>query len=315
MLNPTEFLAEVERRLRARVRQRPPSERDEEIYAAVQVQGQLQTEVAHKYDLSQGRISQICRNVEEFLDSHDVTTGSRQAWWTPRTQLVLSRQRVEAIFASAMRDAARCERGLATRRGGLEEPEAVVREVRAAPSLDTAMRALRLLSKIEASGLPAPLDPERREMSELIASWLEGLREIAVRQGMVAGEGTPAEDVARWLHQLLGPSPEPLAEVPLAIAGTANTIEGAWEASERPLATTADGLSDCQETPCGDEPVRKSSASEPADGENISENINRVPDQPARRPAPAVDDAATSATITGGACYPLAMPGYGVCPS
>jgi hypothetical protein len=97
-------------------RQRPPSERNLQIFAQVRQFGERQATVAARHGMSQRRVSQICQQVERWRASLEDLPGQQGQAQRRRASLLFARQRAEQMRILALREVREAKRHLITER-------------------------------------------------------------------------------------------------------------------------------------------------------------------------------------------------------
>lgn len=198
-----------------RARKRPPSQRDRDIAAAVRVQGRRQVEVAAEFGLTRRRVSQICRNIEDWHGS--TAPWERNEPEGPRLhqiERVLQRDQLTEIYQAALRAYARSEQPLVTRRSGKRGEQrwsdrSQRQQRRDTGSLRVALKAIEMQWQL--ADRPFNEDEGKDEATRLrgyllaTAGMLEFVRKDAERRGAVPKvPGGPKAAVERMLREFLG---------------------------------------------------------------------------------------------------------------
>jgi len=212
VLSPELFEQAVERMHKWKA----PSQRNQQIAAAVRLHGQKQVEVAKEFGISQRRVSQICQQVERWhgcvnpSERGEVDGDERR--WSDRT---LSREQLTEVYRRSMRAFARSERPLATRRRGKRADggkwsERCARDQKLdTGSLRVALRAVEMQWKLADRPNPRQREvEENREHLTWALSVMIHLRHQAEKRGDVPrGPGGPQAAVEQLVRTMLGSSP------------------------------------------------------------------------------------------------------------
>ena len=90
-------------KLRLERSKRVPSERNQQIYSDIRLQGQSQAEVAQRHGLTQGRVSAICQQIDRWIGwQKSKPDHGKLAAQQERMLLLRSRKRWEQIYLTAM---------------------------------------------------------------------------------------------------------------------------------------------------------------------------------------------------------------------
>jgi len=90
-------------KLRLERSKRVPSERNQQIYSDVRLQGQSQAEVAQRHGMTQGRVSSICQQIDRWVNwAKSAPDDGKLAAQRRRMTLLQSRQRCEQIYLTAV---------------------------------------------------------------------------------------------------------------------------------------------------------------------------------------------------------------------
>src|SRR5262245_19709770 len=174
---------------------RPPSARDQAIYLDRQTRGCSQQQLAADNRLSQSRISQILRRVEQWrANLRPQAEGELDHAERQRLERWLERERQQAIYDRAIRAFDTAPRELKTtkegQRGGTDYRETTIREQPpGTPLLRVAQRAADALGKIADKPPPPPVqceEAERAERHRQMQLTLYTLRREAEAAGKVA---------------------------------------------------------------------------------------------------------------------------------
>ena len=209
----------VEGVAKARQRRRP-SARNLRIYEAVRVQGEVQAIAAVHYKVTQGRVAQICQQVDRWRAQNEPAELNELGGEEKRkADLWLARQRLEAIYARAMQLLSKSQWSLITEkhgeRNGKKWHERTERTTHGGVQwLKVALRVVEKLEKLSADPQPAADDPERNrereQVSQAAAAFqlLLGVRQEAERAGLAAADEDAPAVVERLLMELVGAKPQ-----------------------------------------------------------------------------------------------------------
>ena len=238
----TLFEVLAERRLR-----RPPSQRDQEIAAAVRVQGRRQVEVAAQFGLSRRRVSQICRKIEEWHANVPAwERGEADEESRPQTDRFLQRDQLTEIYGAALRAYARSEQPLVTRRSGKRGEQRWSDRSQRQQRLDTgslrvALKAIEMQWKL--ADRPFKAEDEGKDEKgrlKIVLSWivqaLEFVRKDAETRGAVPKTpGGPKAAVEQCLREFLGVPEEGVhSRDPWSRSGSPRPDVGEGEAPAEP---------------------------------------------------------------------------------
>ena len=205
-------------------RKRRPSQRDQDIAAAVRVQGRRQVEVAAEFGLTRRRVSQICRQIEKWhANIPSWERGEVDEEQRSQPDRILQRDQLTEIYGAALRAYARSEQPLVTvRRGKRGEQRWSDRSQRQqrldTGSLRVALKAIEMQWKLV--DRPFKKDDEGKDekgrlciLLRYVADVLEFVRKDAEQRGAVPQvPGGPMAAVEQMLRVLLG-VPEEKSEV------------------------------------------------------------------------------------------------------
>jgi hypothetical protein len=190
-----------------------PSERNLRIADEVRVGGRTQSEVAADFGISQRRVSQICRQVEQWFASPGWLRGETCGQDEERAMEELTRRQLAEIYGRAMRAYARSERVLVTRRNGERKEgerwsETSEREQRLdTGSLRVALRAIEQRARIDKRSTPmySPTEQGQVQYLQWAIGALAALRQTAEINGAVPRGPLDAQLVVeQMVRELLG---------------------------------------------------------------------------------------------------------------
>jgi len=194
-----------------------PSERDRDIYLLHKAHRVKQKQLAHDYEMSAGRVSQIVKKVGAWFANASAKDGELDHDQQRRLERRIERERLEQLYDYNLRMLEDFEKPATSTRGEGEDAMTTKREERNArvQALKTAVRTAESLGKIaEREPLPEPPVPGMNGFVRLDLL-LEELNPAADRGGgagegadqrrCVLGDLVPDADVGRGPGQAAGP--------------------------------------------------------------------------------------------------------------
>ena len=202
---------------------RPPSERDQEIYRLCKAQRVPQKELAPQFGIKPPRVSQIVKEVGQWLANAGVRDGELDHHQERRLERRIERARLEHLYGYNLRMLADFEKPAESTRGEGEGAVKTTREERNArvQALKSAIRTAESLGKIaEREPLPPPPSEEKYIHPARLYAELKHQREEAEERTAVPVSGNSHELVSSLLAVLVGRQiyPLPVPGSPLAAA-------------------------------------------------------------------------------------------------
>src|SRR5215207_3777014 len=136
-----------------------PSDRDQEIYRLCKAQRVPQKELAKKFQMSAGRVSQIVKEVKAWLANASAKDGELDHNQERRLERRIERARLEHLYGKSLRMLEDFEKPAENKRGKGEDAVTTTREERNArvQALKSATRLAESLGRIaEREPLPEP---------------------------------------------------------------------------------------------------------------------------------------------------------------